>query len=105
MSDEARERAAVEHHRPGGGIVKARDIAVPLSIGTRMWYHNTTHVPVKMPTTFRDDLETVNASRLRASGASTADATSADPRSMALYPERYLDGGPWKDLRGTRWSS
>ena len=22
-----------------------------------------------------------------------------DPRSKALYPERYVDGGPWKDLR------
>jgi len=30
--------------------------------------------------------------------------TAEDPRSKALYPERYLDGGPWKDLRGTRWS-
>jgi aryl-alcohol dehydrogenase-like predicted oxidoreductase len=27
-----------------------------------------------------------------------------DPRSKALYPERYADGGPWKDLRGSRWS-
>jgi aryl-alcohol dehydrogenase-like predicted oxidoreductase len=27
-----------------------------------------------------------------------------DPRSKALYPERYVDGGPWKDLRQTRWS-
>jgi aryl-alcohol dehydrogenase-like predicted oxidoreductase len=30
--------------------------------------------------------------------------TAEDPRSKALYPERYADGGPWKDLRGTRWS-
>ena len=30
--------------------------------------------------------------------------TAEDPRSKALYPERYLDGGPLKDLRGTRWS-
>jgi aryl-alcohol dehydrogenase-like predicted oxidoreductase len=30
--------------------------------------------------------------------------TAEDPRSRALYPERYVDGGPWKDLRGTRWS-
>ena len=30
--------------------------------------------------------------------------TAEDPRSKALYPERYLDGGLWKDLRGTRWS-
>jgi aryl-alcohol dehydrogenase-like predicted oxidoreductase len=30
--------------------------------------------------------------------------TAEDPRSKALYPDRYLDGGPWKDLRGTRWS-
>jgi aryl-alcohol dehydrogenase-like predicted oxidoreductase len=30
--------------------------------------------------------------------------TAEDPRSKALYPERYMDGGPWKDLRGTRWS-
>src|ERR1700730_14695565 len=28
--------------------------------------------------------------------------TAEDPRSKALYPERYVDGGPWKDLRGTR---
>jgi len=25
-----------------------------------------------------------------------------DPRSKALYPERYADGGPWKDLRQNR---
>jgi hypothetical protein len=30
--------------------------------------------------------------------------TAEDPRSKALHPERYVDGGPWKDLRGTRWS-
>ena len=29
--------------------------------------------------------------------------TAEDPRSKALYPDRYVDGGPWKDLRGTRW--
>jgi aryl-alcohol dehydrogenase-like predicted oxidoreductase len=28
-----------------------------------------------------------------------------DPRSKALYPERYTDGGPWMDLRGSRWSA
>jgi len=28
--------------------------------------------------------------------------TAEDPRSKILYPERYTDGGPWKDLRGTR---
>jgi aryl-alcohol dehydrogenase-like predicted oxidoreductase len=27
-----------------------------------------------------------------------------DPRSKSLYPKRYNDGGPWKDLRGSRWS-
>ena len=27
-----------------------------------------------------------------------------DPRSKTLYPERYADGGPWKDLRRTGWS-
>ncbi len=26
-----------------------------------------------------------------------------DPRPKALYPERYADGGPWRDLRGTSW--
>ena len=31
--------------------------------------------------------------------------TAEDPRSKALYPERYAGGGPWKDLRGSRWSS
>ncbi len=30
--------------------------------------------------------------------------TAEDPRSKALYPERYAEGGPWKDLRGSRWS-
>jgi aryl-alcohol dehydrogenase-like predicted oxidoreductase len=30
--------------------------------------------------------------------------TAEDPRSKILHPERYEDGGPWKDLRGTRWS-
>jgi len=29
--------------------------------------------------------------------------TAEDPRSKTLYPERYADGGPWKDLRRTRW--
>jgi len=28
--------------------------------------------------------------------------TAEDPRSKALYPERYADGGPWKDLRQSR---
>ena len=31
--------------------------------------------------------------------------TAEDPRSKVLYPERYADGGPWNDLRGTRWSA
>src|SRR5271156_5918813 len=30
--------------------------------------------------------------------------TAEDPRSKALYPERYSEGGPWKDLRGSGWS-
>jgi aryl-alcohol dehydrogenase-like predicted oxidoreductase len=30
--------------------------------------------------------------------------TEEDPRSKTLNPERYADGGPWKDLRQTRWS-
>ncbi len=30
--------------------------------------------------------------------------TAEDPRSKALYPERYTNGGPWKDLRQTRWA-
>jgi len=30
--------------------------------------------------------------------------TAEDPRSKALYPERYADGGSWKDLRRTQWS-
>jgi len=30
--------------------------------------------------------------------------TAEDPRSKILYPERYADGGPWKDRRGARWS-
>src|SRR5271168_772049 len=31
--------------------------------------------------------------------------TAEDPRSKALYPERYADGSPWKDLRRSGWSS
>jgi len=27
-----------------------------------------------------------------------------DPRPKVLHPERYADGGPWKDLRGTKWT-
>jgi aryl-alcohol dehydrogenase-like predicted oxidoreductase len=27
-----------------------------------------------------------------------------DPRPKVLHPERYTDGGPWKDLRGTKWA-
>ena len=30
--------------------------------------------------------------------------TAEDPRSKVLHPERYADGGPWRDLRGSRWS-
>jgi len=30
--------------------------------------------------------------------------TAEDPRSRILFPERYAEGGAWKDLRGTRWS-
>jgi len=30
--------------------------------------------------------------------------SAEDPRSKALYPERYMDGGPWKDRRGTKWT-
>jgi len=29
--------------------------------------------------------------------------TAEDPRPKILHPERYADGGPWKDLRGTQW--
>jgi aryl-alcohol dehydrogenase-like predicted oxidoreductase len=28
--------------------------------------------------------------------------TAEDPRSKILHPERYANGGPWKDLRGAR---
>ena len=31
--------------------------------------------------------------------------TAEDPRAKVLHPERYEDGGVWKDLRGGRWSS
>ena len=30
--------------------------------------------------------------------------TAEDPRSRVLHPERYAEGGVWKDLRGTHWS-
>ncbi|MGA2548299.1 MAG: aldo/keto reductase [Rectinemataceae bacterium] len=29
--------------------------------------------------------------------------TTEDPRPAVLHPELYKDGGPWKDLRGTKW--
>jgi aryl-alcohol dehydrogenase-like predicted oxidoreductase len=31
--------------------------------------------------------------------------SAEDPRSKVLHAECYAGGGPWKDLRGTRWSS
>jgi aryl-alcohol dehydrogenase-like predicted oxidoreductase len=30
--------------------------------------------------------------------------TAEDPRPKVLHPERYAGDGPWKDLRGNRWS-
>ena len=30
--------------------------------------------------------------------------TAEDPRPKVLHPERYAEGGPWKDLRGNRWA-
>jgi aryl-alcohol dehydrogenase-like predicted oxidoreductase len=30
--------------------------------------------------------------------------TAEDPRAKVLHPERYANGGLWKDLRGTGWS-
>ncbi len=30
--------------------------------------------------------------------------TAEDPRPKILHPERYAEGGIWKDLRGTKWS-
>jgi diketogulonate reductase-like aldo/keto reductase len=30
--------------------------------------------------------------------------SAEDPRPKVLYPERYAENGPWKDLRGSRWS-
>ncbi len=30
--------------------------------------------------------------------------TAEDPRPKILRPERYTDGGSWKDLRGRKWS-
>ena len=30
--------------------------------------------------------------------------TAEDPRPKILHPERYVTGGPWKDLRGNRWA-
>ena len=30
--------------------------------------------------------------------------TAEDPRPKLLYPERYVAGSFWKDLRGKRWS-
>jgi aryl-alcohol dehydrogenase-like predicted oxidoreductase len=31
--------------------------------------------------------------------------TAEDPRSKVLHPQHYADGGPWKDLRLTRWTA
>ena len=30
--------------------------------------------------------------------------TAEDPRPKVLHPERYAQGGAWKDLRGNKWS-
>ena len=30
--------------------------------------------------------------------------TAEDPRPKVLHPEHYAEGGPWKDLRGNKWS-
>lgn len=30
--------------------------------------------------------------------------SAEDPRPRVLYPERYAEEGPWKDLRGSTWS-
>jgi len=30
--------------------------------------------------------------------------TAEDPRPRVLHPERYTEGGAWKDRRGTQWS-
>jgi aryl-alcohol dehydrogenase-like predicted oxidoreductase len=30
--------------------------------------------------------------------------TAEDPRPRVLHPERYAAGGPWRDLRGTKWT-
>jgi aryl-alcohol dehydrogenase-like predicted oxidoreductase len=30
--------------------------------------------------------------------------SAEDPRPKVLHPERYAKNGPWKDLRGNRWS-
>jgi hypothetical protein len=58
-----------------------------------------------MPATFQDDLETVSASRLRASGAITADATSvvvsfgqgsdALRREVRVVHREFPNGGGW----------
>jgi hypothetical protein len=58
-----------------------------------------------MPTTFQDDLETVNVSKLRAMGAVTADATSvavsfgqgddALRREVRVVHRRFPNGGSW----------
>jgi hypothetical protein len=29
--------------------------------------------------------------------------TAEDPRPKVLHPEKYGEGGRWKDLRGSRW--
>ena len=30
--------------------------------------------------------------------------SAEDPRPKVLHPERYAENGPWKDLRGNKWS-
>jgi hypothetical protein len=55
----------------------------------------------RMPTTFQDDLETVNVSQLRAMGAVTADATSVvvtfgqgdDARELRVVHRKFRGGG------------
>jgi hypothetical protein len=64
-----------------------------------------------MQTTFQDDLETVNVSRLRASGAITADATrvvaasdgetNAHPRELRVLHREFPCSEDWRFVVAT----
>ena len=82
--------------------------------------HDRPHAPARKPENLEDNIKAVDLA-LSEEDTKLLDTASdpgvpypkwmvlqldvaEDPRPKVLHPERYADGGPWKDLRGTKWS-